>query len=78
MNDPTNNPAPAPTFIDRAYARPALDGEDPAVSMARRILAECEASRPDEWEVWERYGALQAAVSGLLNYVRAHAAGGQK
>lgn len=60
-----------PNFINRAFARPRIDGEDPAVSSARRILEECEASRPDDYEIWERYGALQSAVSGLLALIRA-------
>ena len=65
--------ADKPNFIDRAFARPREAGVDPAVDSARRILEECEAGKPDDWEVWERYGALQSAVQGLLDLVRGQA-----
>jgi hypothetical protein len=65
--------AEEPSFINRAFARPCLDGVDPAVSSARRMLEECQASKPDEFEVWERYGGLQAAVQGLLDLIRGQA-----
>lgn len=61
------------SFYERVFARPRFDGEDPAISTARRTLEECAASRPDDFEIWERYGALQAAVRGLLDLVRGQA-----
>lgn len=72
-DESTNTPARTAGFVDRASARPRIDGEDPAVSSARRMLEECEASRPDDFEIWERYGALQAAVRGLLDLIRGQA-----
>ncbi|GAA4518405.1 hypothetical protein GCM10023191_092460 [Actinoallomurus oryzae] len=72
-DESTNNAAHLPNFCERVFARPHLDGEDPAVSSARRMLEECQASKPDEFEVWERYGGLQAAVQGLLDLVRGQA-----
>jgi hypothetical protein len=60
-----------PGFCERAFARPDNPSDEPAVNTARRILAECEATEPshDNDEIWERYGALQAAVEGMLRLV---------
>lgn len=73
MSDPTNNPAPPLNFIARAFSRPRLPGEDPAVSTARRILEEARASDPDENSVWEHRGGLVAAVQMLLDYIHGQA-----
>lgn len=58
-------------FCERAFARPDNPGDEPEVNTARRVLAECEATEPnwDGGEVFERYGALLAAVTGLLRII---------
>lgn len=69
MADPTNNPVPPLNFLARALNRPRVSGEDPAVWTARAILDECRASEPNEYDIWERHGALVAAVEMLLNLI---------
>lgn len=69
MAEERNNPVPLPDFLARAFSRPRLPDEDPAVGMARAILEECRASEPDENSIWERHGALVAAVQMLLDLI---------